>query len=109
MSNECAGKRHRHLIDDSTTAHLFFATRRHDKNVLFPGTESHSKVGHAVRSLRGHDGVVNAVGFSREGDCVISAGADGTVRLWQDDLPREPGALRAWIDAAVPGAGGVSR
>jgi WD40 repeat protein len=32
--------------------------------------------------LRGHDGSVNAAELSRDGTRVVSAGADGTIRLW---------------------------
>lgn len=48
-----------------------------------------------------HDATVRAVGIDPNGQWVVSAGDDGTVRLWLDDLPREPEALRAWITSSV--------
>jgi WD40 repeat protein len=40
--------------------------------------------------LRGHDGEVESAEFNRAGDRVVSAGADGTVRIWD---PRGGGSL----------------
>jgi WD40 repeat protein len=53
------------------------------------------------RILRGHTGPVSDVAFSADGQQIVSTSADGTVRLWPDDLPDDPGALRAWIEAAT--------
>jgi WD40 repeat protein len=50
------------------------------------------------RALVGHGASVSAVGFAADGS-VVTIGGDGTVRRWADDLPRDPAALRAWIDA----------
>jgi hypothetical protein len=30
---------------------------------------------------------------------LYSLGADDTIRIWRDDLPTEPEALRAWLNA----------
>ncbi len=38
--------------------------------------------GRLFQSLRGHQGAVNAVAFDRSGKSLLSAGADGTLRLW---------------------------
>lgn len=53
------------------------------------------------RILRGHTDPVSAVAFSADGKQIVSASADGTMRVWPDDLPDDPGALRAWIEAAT--------
>jgi WD40 repeat protein len=53
------------------------------------------------RILRGHTAPVSAVAFSADGTQIISTSEDGTVRCWSDDLPDEPGALRAWIAGAT--------
>ncbi|AKJ02215.1 High-affnity carbon uptake protein Hat/HatR [Archangium gephyra] len=50
------------------------------------------------RALRGHTGAVRGVEFLPEGQSLVSIGEDGTVRLWPDELPREPQALRAWLE-----------
>lgn len=42
-------------------------------------------------SLSGHDGKINAVHFRADGSEIVSAGADGTVRLWR--LPTAPHVL----------------
>lgn len=53
------------------------------------------------RILRGHTNQVSDVAFSADGTQIVSSSWDGTVRVWPDDLPDDPGALRAWIEAAT--------
>jgi WD40 repeat protein len=49
------------------------------------------------RVLRGHSGQVGRVVFLPDGRSLLSTGEDGALRLWPDDLPSEPEALRAWL------------
>ncbi len=53
------------------------------------------------RVLGVHEGVVLAVEMAPDGKWAVSVGEDGAVRVWPDDLPREPEALRAWISQSV--------
>jgi len=55
----------------------------------------------ASRVLHGHSAEVRFVTFSPDGKTVGSASADGTVRVWSDDLPSEPTALHAWMERAT--------
>jgi WD40 repeat protein len=41
------------------------------------------------------------VAYARRGDAVAVAGPDGKICLYPDDLPHEPAALAAWLDAAT--------
>ncbi len=54
------------------------------------------------RVLGTHEAAVRDVDIAPDGSWAASVGDDGTVRVWPDDLPREPEALRAWILQSVP-------
>ena len=43
--------------------------------------------------LRGHDGPVNSVIFSPDGQTLASAGSDGNIRLWDPELGQWRGTL----------------
>jgi WD40 repeat protein len=53
------------------------------------------------RRLGAHTGPVVAITLADGGKSVASAGEDGTVRLWPDELPEEPAALRAVLAGAT--------
>lgn len=73
-----------------------FATSSDDRTVRLYDLETGES-----RVMGVHEGPVRAVGIDPHGQWVISVGDDGFVRMWSDDLPRDPKALRAWIDASV--------
>jgi WD40 repeat protein len=52
---------------------------------------------HESRALDGNTGEVTTLTFSPDGKEVVAASADGSVRLWRDDLATEPKALLAWM------------
>ncbi|MDI1446820.1 serine/threonine-protein kinase [Polyangium sp. 6x1] len=54
------------------------------------------------RVLGTHESAVRDVDIAPDGSWAVSVGRDGTVRVWPDDLPHEPEALRAWIARSVP-------
>jgi WD40 repeat protein len=54
------------------------------------------------RVLEGHRGHVTAVEFALGGQALISAGQDGTVRRWMDELPTDGATLRAFLEATTP-------
>lgn len=39
--------------------------------------------------------------ISPDGELVAAIGKDGAIHLWNDDLPRDPSALRAWLHKAT--------
>ena len=41
-----------------------------------------ARTGEHIRTLSGHDGIVNCVAWNRNGEILASGGADRTVRLW---------------------------
>jgi WD40 repeat protein len=56
---------------------------------------------HESRVLPGNTGELKSLAFSPDGKSVMGAGMDGSVRLWQDDLPTDPKALHGWITQAT--------
>ncbi|GAA2555608.1 hypothetical protein GCM10010398_49340 [Streptomyces fimbriatus] len=52
-------------------------------------------------SLNGHKGAANALDHSRDGRTLVSAGADGTVRLWATDRARPLTVLRGHTDEVL--------
>lgn len=75
---------------------MMFATGSDDSTVRLYDIEAGES-----RVAGVHEGPVRAVGIEPGGKWVVSAGDDGAVRIWSDDLPREPDALRAWITSSV--------
>jgi WD40 repeat protein len=63
-----------------------------------------------ARALRGHVGEVYAVAFDPKGGTLASAGADGTVQLWEPGTGRPPKVLRGhgvavcWLAFAADGS-----
>ncbi len=49
------------------------------------------------RELRGHSQRLLDAAFTPDGRAVLSTSADGTLRLWPDDLPRQPEAFHQWL------------
>lgn len=49
---------------------------------------------------RGANRIADVV-FVADGTQLLSVGHDGVLRLWHDDLPRDPVHLRAWVTAAA--------
>jgi eukaryotic-like serine/threonine-protein kinase len=50
------------------------------------------------RRLLGHQGAVKAVVLTPDGRAAITAGRDGTVRRWPDDVPDDEAGLRGWLE-----------
>jgi len=72
-----------------------------------------SRTGLCVQTLYGHANAVSSASFSAQGDAIVSADADGVVKLWDVRLLGERAHLRSLGGQAVndarfsPGAGGV--
>ena len=45
--------------------------------------------------------VYSNVALSPDGKLVAAIGKDGVIHLWNDDLPRDPAALKAWLQKAT--------
>jgi WD40 repeat protein len=58
-----------------------YASGGYDRRVLLWDASS----GEVLRALRGHTGLVNAVGWSADGRLLASASSDHSARLWDPD------------------------
>ncbi|MFI6585132.1 WD40 repeat domain-containing protein [Embleya sp. NPDC050493] len=47
-----------------------------------------------IGTLAGHDGSVWAVAFPRRTRTLVSAGSDGTIRIWDTDVDNSAGRIR---------------
>ena len=56
-----------------------------------------------VSSLEGHTGIVNDLAFDPAGERVATAGADGSVRIWDPRTGEQQVALRLATDVAPQG------
>lgn len=68
-----------------------------DKLGSLPNREDASKLGGDFENV-GHDGPVFDIDFSPNGDFIASAGADGTVRMWNIALQRQVAVIKASED-----------
>jgi WD40 repeat protein len=59
--------------------------------------------------FEGHEGTVNALGFSSDGKHIVSASGDGTVRVWDALQGREVGILHGYIGKFVAVAAPTGR
>jgi WD40 repeat protein len=50
--------------------------------------------GQELRALRGHAGPVSSVAFSPDGQRLVSASLDGTLKVWDSELGQEILTLR---------------
>jgi eukaryotic-like serine/threonine-protein kinase len=80
------------LAQDGTV----FATGSDDRTIRLHDLDTGES-----RVMGVHEGAVRALGIDPHGQWAVSVGDDGYVRMWADDLPRDPEALRAWIAASV--------
>lgn len=73
-----------------------FATGSDDRTVRLYDIETGES-----RVMGMHEGTVRSVGIDPYGQWAVSVGDDGSVRIWSDELPHEPDALREWIASSV--------
>ncbi|ETO09585.1 WD repeat-containing protein [Reticulomyxa filosa] len=45
-------------------------------------SEKHIKYFELIKTLKGHDGIINSVSFSSDGSKVVSSSNDNTIRIW---------------------------
>ncbi len=68
-----------------------------DKTIMLRDTAT----GRVKRILKGHTGSVTAVGFSKDSRKLVSAGQDGTLRLWSPDKDEKPTVVEAKLGHPV--------
>lgn len=82
-----------------------FASADAGGNIFFWDIEK----GTRIKRCRGHGkGGIPSLGFSVESNVLVSGGLDGTVRLWDVELPTDPAKANPLAPGATPAAEGAA-